>query len=604
LEVKDDGLQIDVCGSRDWYRSEEVALVSFDSLTSQLKKWFETHTPIDKKDEMVKAVLTENVRKVRALLRRDKKDKEMFGIDEEGFLFVLDSTGKRTFNVVGGSISSPIEVGDIVMICSNEHTLKDLQNGLWRTGMERTLGKIGTVLEVHKNIEMRIKVCGVEWWYRPQVIGLVSLERLTGRLEVELRTYQPENHETMINAVLTRDVISVGKELSSSLKAQGVFGLDEGDIFGIDVSGQRHTINVVGTPVIPTFKKGELVQICHDPTRLQNFQGNLWHKGMEKTVDKIGFVHSVETNNDLLIGEWTWRYRPYAVKKVSLENLIGQIKKWVEMYMLGSASDEMCKAVLDTDAAKVRELLSIDRNEQGLFGIDKDGSLYVLDINNKRRIFTVAGDYVHPTYSIGDIIQMCRKEEPGTIATVENVVNTDELLIIKCGDRPNVRRQDVKLVPLNRLTSELKNWFKIYNSSSEEDEMVKAVQSDNTSKVGELLSQDIKRMLSQRKCGIDSDGSLFIEDTSDKRRKFILADGLISPTFLEGDIVHICSEAKLDNPNGIRKDDLKRTVGTIGRIEEVTKEVTKGVTKDSKLRIKVGADTSLHRPKDVSLVSI
>ncbi|KAH3703880.1 hypothetical protein DPMN_078930 [Dreissena polymorpha] len=171
---------------------------------------------------------------------------------------------------------------------------------------------------------------------------------------------------------------------------------------------------------------------------------------------------------------------------------------------------------------------------------------------------------------------------------------------MECGDETNVNRKDVKLVPLNRLTSELNNWFKIYNSTPEDDEMVKAVQSDNTAKVGKLLSQDIKGVLSQRECGIDKDGSLCIKDTSDKRRKFILADGSISPTFLKGDIVHICSEAKLDDQNDKRKDSMKRTVGKIGRIVKVTKEATK----DSKLQIKVGADTYWYCPEDVSLVSI
>ncbi|KAH3739291.1 hypothetical protein DPMN_045941 [Dreissena polymorpha] len=44
-----------------------------DSLTSHLKKWFQTHTPIDEMDDMVKAVLSDNVRQVRKLLRRVKK---------------------------------------------------------------------------------------------------------------------------------------------------------------------------------------------------------------------------------------------------------------------------------------------------------------------------------------------------------------------------------------------------------------------------------------------------------------------------------------------------------------------------------------------------
>ncbi|XP_052240227.1 uncharacterized protein LOC127850877 [Dreissena polymorpha] len=597
LKVKKNYLLINVCGSKERYRSQDVAQVSFDSLTSHLKKWFQTHTPIDEMDDMVKAVLSDNVRQVRKLLRRVKKNKEMFGVDKEGFLFVVDVNGKRIFNVVGGSISPPFVDGDIVMICSNEHTLKDLQNGQWRTGMDRTIGKIGTVMEVHNNIEMRIKVCGVEWWYRPQVVGLVSLERLTMRLKKSLKNVQPEN-DTLLNAVMSGDARSVGKQLSSSLRAQVVFGLDEGDIFGIDVSGQRHTIDVEGKHVSPTYKKGDLVQICNDPTRLKNLQDKLWQDGMKETVDRIGLVKEVETNHDLRVGNWPWKYRPYAVKQVSLATVTRHIKEWVETYMPENENDEMRKAVMSKDVERVRGILSSDANDQDqrVFGLDK-GRLFIMDIDDERRFFTVDGGSIHPRFVKSDIVQICRDKVPREIAIVVEDDPTNELVINLCGAETIFNRQDVDLVPLKQLTCELKMWFEMYIPKTEKDAMTEAVMSKKATEVGKLLSHNKKGP--QRVCGIDTDGFLYIKDTSGKRRKFLLDGGTISPTFFEGDIVHICSEAKLNEQKlneqmSLWKDDIKQTLDKIGTILEVTPE--------SKLRIKVGADTFIYWPPYVTLV--
>ncbi|XP_052238320.1 uncharacterized protein LOC127849623 isoform X2 [Dreissena polymorpha] len=595
LQVDENDLQIDVCGSVQCYKSQDVAKVSLNSLTSLLKKWFINHMPIDTKDDMVKAVDDENVDEVRKLLGRVKKDKDIFGVDTEGFLFVVDIDGKRTLNVVGGSISPPFVEGDIVMICSNKRTLKDLQNGQWRKGMGRTTGKIGTVLEVHNNIEMRIKVCGVEWWYRPQVVGLVSLERLTCKLKAMVKSDMPET-DKLLNAVMSGDARRVGRELSSYLKAQVVFGLDEGVIFGIDVRGQRHNIDVAGILVNPIYEKGDLVQIGDDPTKLENLQGKLWQDEMKKTVDKVGLVEDVDTNNDLQIKGWQWKYRPYAVKKVSLDALTKQIKKWVETHMLGNENDEMRTAVMTENVTQVRKLLGSAEHNQGLFGIDEEGSLFVTDINAKRRTLIVADDSIHPTFTKDDIVQICKK--PYAIATVVKDDNKDELSIKVCGVEKTFKRKDVHLVPLKRMTNELKMWFEMYKPQTLKDAMTEAIQLENASEVGELLRKSIhiKEENDQQECGIDKDGSLFIKDINGKRRTFTLTGGSISPTFFKDDIILIRSEAKEIEHNGIWKENEKQTLGKIGTIVEEPTE--------SEMTIKVGADKFLYCRTDVTLVSI
>ena len=67
-------------------------------------------------------------------------------------------------------------VGDLVQICSDLERIKILQkgHGEWADAMRHTLGKIGRVLQIYHDHDLKIDICGTSWTYNPAAVTKVA----------------------------------------------------------------------------------------------------------------------------------------------------------------------------------------------------------------------------------------------------------------------------------------------------------------------------------------------------------------------------------------------------------------------------------------------
>lgn len=67
-------------------------------------------------------------------------------------------------------------VGDLVQICSDSEQIKILQrgHGEWADAMAPTLGKIGCVLQIYQDNDLKVDVCGTSWTYNPLAVTKVA----------------------------------------------------------------------------------------------------------------------------------------------------------------------------------------------------------------------------------------------------------------------------------------------------------------------------------------------------------------------------------------------------------------------------------------------
>ncbi|CAG2162780.1 unnamed protein product, partial [Oppiella nova] len=83
-----------------------------------------------------------------------------------------------------GGIASNIQfsVGDLVQICSDLERIRILQrgHGEFAEAMAPTLGKIGRVLQIYHDNDLKVDVCGTAWTYNPAAVVKVSNDGSTG----------------------------------------------------------------------------------------------------------------------------------------------------------------------------------------------------------------------------------------------------------------------------------------------------------------------------------------------------------------------------------------------------------------------------------------
>lgn len=112
------------------------------------------------------------------------------GVDEDHDIVVSYTSGNRwTFNPAvltkavnpnpsACLIPSPpgnqsfFAVGDLVEICNDQQKIKMLQrgHGEWAEAMIPTLGKIGRVVQIYHDNDLKIDVCGTSWTYNPLAV--------------------------------------------------------------------------------------------------------------------------------------------------------------------------------------------------------------------------------------------------------------------------------------------------------------------------------------------------------------------------------------------------------------------------------------------------
>jgi E3 ubiquitin-protein ligase mind-bomb len=111
------------------------------------------------------------------------------GIDEDHDIVVAYPTANRwTFNPAvltkistapasaADTSSQQFAVGDFVKICNDLESLKILQrnHGEWAEAMNPTLGKVGRVLQVYHDNDLKIEVCNTSWTYNPLAVKKVA----------------------------------------------------------------------------------------------------------------------------------------------------------------------------------------------------------------------------------------------------------------------------------------------------------------------------------------------------------------------------------------------------------------------------------------------
>ncbi|KAG7208703.1 hypothetical protein KM043_014906 [Ampulex compressa] len=112
------------------------------------------------------------------------------GIDEDHDIVVSYPSGNRwTFNpAVLTKVQIPVPVtssstdnqtfavGDLVQICNDLEKIKLLQrgHGEWAEAMAPTMGKIGRVLQIYHDGDLKVEVCSTSWTYNPQAVTKVA----------------------------------------------------------------------------------------------------------------------------------------------------------------------------------------------------------------------------------------------------------------------------------------------------------------------------------------------------------------------------------------------------------------------------------------------
>ncbi|XP_023301637.2 E3 ubiquitin-protein ligase mind-bomb [Lucilia cuprina] len=112
------------------------------------------------------------------------------GIDEDHDIVVGYNSGNRwTFNpAVLTKVASPttappeFQVGDIVKICSDVESIKQMQkgHGEWADAMQLTLGKVGRVQQVYHDNDLKVEVGNTSWTYNPLAVTKVASANADG----------------------------------------------------------------------------------------------------------------------------------------------------------------------------------------------------------------------------------------------------------------------------------------------------------------------------------------------------------------------------------------------------------------------------------------
>ncbi|KAL3276771.1 hypothetical protein HHI36_012138 [Cryptolaemus montrouzieri] len=182
------------------------------------------------------------------------------GIDEDHDIVVAYCSGNKwTLNpAVLTKVSTPTNsaafnetpqqqfaVGDVVQICSDMERVKMLQRGHgdWADGMAATLGKIGHVLQIYNDNDLKVDVCNTTWTYNPLAVtkvaskdgtmhGTTSGERLSALLKKLFETHiSGDINEELVKSAANGDAQKCEEVLKKSSIAGAGIGPDVNGVF-------------------------------------------------------------------------------------------------------------------------------------------------------------------------------------------------------------------------------------------------------------------------------------------------------------------------------------------------------------------------------------
>ncbi|XP_071837816.1 E3 ubiquitin-protein ligase MIB1-like [Apostichopus japonicus] len=171
------------------------------------------------------------------------------GIDEDHDVVVAYPSGNRwTFNPAvltkvpdstgaeGGeedaSGVSQFQVGDYVQICSDLERIKSLQrgHGEWAEAMLPTLGKIGRVLQIYHDNDLKVEVGSTSWTYNPAAVTKVASDTAAlGNSSERLSALLKKLFETHISGDINEELVKAAAN-GDSAKCEEILQHPEADV--------------------------------------------------------------------------------------------------------------------------------------------------------------------------------------------------------------------------------------------------------------------------------------------------------------------------------------------------------------------------------------
>ena len=130
-------------------------------------------------------------------------------------------------------------VGDLVQICSDLERMKVLQkgHGEWADAMRHTLGKIGRVLQIYHDHDLKIDICGTSWTYNPAAVTKVASSdgSFPGSTGEGLRALLKKLYESHISGDSNEELVKAAANGDVS-RCQEVLKRPDSDVNGVFAS--------------------------------------------------------------------------------------------------------------------------------------------------------------------------------------------------------------------------------------------------------------------------------------------------------------------------------------------------------------------------------
>lgn len=133
----------------------------------------------------------------------------------------------------------PFAVGDLVQICNDVDRIKVLQkgHGEWADAMNPTLGKIGRVLQIYHDNDLKVDVCGTSWTYNPAAVCKVASSdgSIPGSTGEGLRALLKKLYESHVSGDSIEELVKAAAN-GDSLRCEEVLKRPDADVNGVFAS--------------------------------------------------------------------------------------------------------------------------------------------------------------------------------------------------------------------------------------------------------------------------------------------------------------------------------------------------------------------------------
>lgn len=142
-------------------------------------------------------------------------------------------------NINNASSQVPFAVGDLVQICNDVERIKVLQkgHGEWADAMSPTLGKIGRVLQIYYDGDLKVDVCGTSWTYNPTAVCKVASSdgSIPGSTGEGLRALLKKLYESHVSGDSVEELVKAAAN-GDSIRCEEVLKRSDADVNGVFAS--------------------------------------------------------------------------------------------------------------------------------------------------------------------------------------------------------------------------------------------------------------------------------------------------------------------------------------------------------------------------------